>query len=211
MYIGRIVAIGMTPSGRMAAMYRVSSRSFPNRRVVRSGEQLAVIPREGCEADLAKNPYISYNCLRLAGEWAIATNGSQTDPITEKIASGMPVRDAIALGLLALDYEHDSLDTPRIVAVAHRTEAVGFLGIIRKDALLVREFSLKPGEAYYLSTYEKNRPADANRDGAFDAESAEAAAQYVVDGGVFADFTHAVTSAAAVAEAGGFELAFKVV
>ena len=211
MYIGRIVAVGMTPSGKMAAMYRVSSRSFPNRRVVRNGEQLAVIPREGCEADLAKNPYISYNCLRLAGEWAIATNGSQTDPITEKIASGMPVRDAIALGLLALDYEHDSLDTPRIVAVAHRTKAVGFLGIIRKDALLVREFSLKPGEAYYLSTYEKNRPADANRDGAFDAESAEAAAQYVVDGGVFADFTNAVTSAAAVAEKSGFELAFKVV
>ena len=211
MYIGRIVAVGMTPSGKMAAMYRVSSRSFPNRRVVRSGEQLAVIPREGCEADLAKNPYISYNCLRLAGEWAIATNGSQTDPITEKIASGMPVRDAIALGLLALDYEHDSLDTPRIVAVAHRTQAVGFLGIVRKDALLVRELLLKPGEAYYLSTYEKNRPADANRDGAFDAESAEAAAQYVVDGGVFSDFTHAVTSAAAVAGAAGFELAFKVV
>ena len=211
MYIGRIVAVGMTPSGKMAAMYRVSSRSFPNRRVVRNGEQLAVIPREGCEADLAKNPYISYNCLRLAGEWAIATNGSQTDPITEKIASGMPVRDAIALGLLALDYEHDSLDTPRIVAVAHRTQPVGFLGIVRKDALLVRELALKPGEAYYLSTYEKNRPADANRDGAFDADNAEAAAQYVVDGGVFADFTHAVTSAAAVAEAGGFELAFKVV
>ena len=81
MYIGRIVAVGMTPSGKMAAMYRVSSRSFPNRRVVRNGEQLAVIPREGCEADLAKNPYISYNCLRLAGEWAIATNGSQTDQI----------------------------------------------------------------------------------------------------------------------------------
>ena len=211
MYIGRIVAVGMTPSGRMAAMYRVSSRSFPNRRVVRNGEQLAVIPREGCEADLAKNPYISYNCLRLAGEWAIATNGSQTDPITEKIAAGMPVRDAIALGLLALDYEHDSLDTPRIVAVAHRVDPVGFLGIIRKDALLVREFSLKPGEAYYLSTYEKNRPADANRDGAFDADCAEAAAQYVVDRGVFADFTHAVTSAAAVAGESGFELAFKVV
>ena len=109
MYIGRIVAVGRTPEGSNAAMYRVSSRSFPNRRIVRSGDQLAVIPREGCEADLAKNPYISYNCLRLAGDWAVATNGSQTDPIAEKIASGMPVRDAIALGLLALDFEHDSL------------------------------------------------------------------------------------------------------
>ena len=211
MYIGRIVALGMTPSGRSAAMYRVSSRSFPNRRVVRSGDQLAVIPREGCEADLAKNPYISYNCLRLAGEWAVATNGSQTDPIAEKIASGMPVRDAIALGLLALDYEHDSLNTPRIVAVAHRSEAVGFLGIVRRDALLVREFALKPGEAYYLSTYEKNVPCECNREPEFTAPDAAAAAKFVVDGGVFADFTNAVTSAAAVSTGDGFELALTIV
>ena len=212
MYLGRIVAVGKTCDGKNAALYRVSSRSFPNRQAVVNAKGIAVVPRPGAESDLAKNPYISYNCLRVAGKvWAVATNGSQTDPIAEKIDAGMPVRDAISLGLLALDYEHDSLDTPRIVAVAHRTKAVGFLGIIRKDALLVREFSLKPGEAYYLSTYEKNRPADANRDGAFDAGSADAAAQYVVDGGVFADFTNAVTSAAAVAEKSGFELAFKVV
>jgi len=211
MYIGRIVAVGMTPSGKPAAMYRVSSRSFPNRRVVRNADQLAVIPREGCEAYLAKNPYISYNCLRLAGEWAVATNGSQTDPIAEKIASGMPVRDAIALGLLALDYEHDSLDTPRIVAAAHRSEAVGFLGIVRRDALLIREVSLRPGEAYYLSTYEKNAPCSSNREPAFTADDADAAAQFVVDGGVFKEFTHAVTSAAAVAERAGFELALRIV
>ena len=211
MYIGRIVALGMTPSGKSAAMYRVSSRSFPNRRVVRNGDQLAVIPREGCEADLAKNPYISYNCLRLAGDWAVATNGSQTDPIAEKISSGMPVRDAIALGLLALDYEHDSLDTPRIVAAVHRTEATGFLGIVRKDALLVREFKLRPGEAFYLSTYEKNVPCDKNREAAFDADSAETAAKFVVSGGVFSEFTNAVTSAAAVSTGDTFELALTIV
>ena len=190
MYIGRIVAVGRTQQGRNAAMYRVSSRSFPNRRIVRNGDQLAVIPREGCEADLAKNPYISYNCLRLAGDWAVATNGSQTDPITEKIASGMPVRDAVALGLLALDYEHDSLDTPRIVAVAHRAEPVGFLGIVRRDALLVREFSLEPGTAYYISTYEKNCPCDGNRESEFSAATAEEATKFVIDGGVFAEFTN---------------------
>ena len=211
MYIGRIVAIGRTAKGSNAAMYRVSSRSFPNRRIVRSGDQLAVIPREGCEADLAKNPYISYNCLRMAGEWAVATNGSQTDPITEKIASGMPVRDAVALGLLALDFEHDSLDTPRIVAVAHRTEPVGFLGIVRRDALLVREFKLNPGEAYYISTYEKNCPCDGNREPGFSAATAEEAAQFMIDGGVFAEFTNPVTSCAAVAGGDGFALAFKTV
>jgi IMP cyclohydrolase len=211
MYIGRIVAVGMTKAGKTAAMYRVSSRSFPNRMAVENDGKIAVVPRPGAEGDLAKNPYISYNCLRIAGEWAIATNGSQTDPITEKIASGMPVRDAITLGLLALDYEHDSLDTPRIVAVVHRTEPVGYLGIIRKDAVLVREIKLTPGVCYYLSTYEKNAPCDANIDNAFDGACSHCAAQYIVDGGVFAGFECAVTSAAAMADDEGFNLATTIV
>ena len=211
MYIGRIVAIGMTKAGKAAAMYRVSSRSFPNRMAVENSGKIAIVPRPGAEGDLAKNPYISYNCVRIAGEWAIATNGSQTDPITEKIASGMPVRDAITLGLLALDFEHDSLDTPRIVAVVHRTLPVGYLGIIRRDAVLVREFELKPGECHYLSTYEKNAPCDGNLDAAFDADCAQDAADYIVSGGVFADFEQAVTSAAAVADAEGFALAVNIV
>ena len=210
MYLGRIVAIGMTPAGNAAALYRVSSRSFPNRRAVLAGERVSIIPREGCEADLAKNPYISYNCLRLAGEWAVATNGSQTDPIVEKMAQGMAPRDAITLGLLALDYEKDSLDTPRIVAAVSNRKPVGYLGIIRRDAVLVREFALEPGVVRYLSTYECNRPADENVDRGFDAADAAAAAAYVVDGGVFAGFTNAVTSTAAVAAGNGYRFAVKI-
>ena len=41
------------------------------------------------------------------------TNGSHTDPIIEKIMAGMNLRDAFTLSLLAMDYEHDTLDTPR--------------------------------------------------------------------------------------------------
>ena len=207
MYLGRIVAIGMTKSGRACAMYRVSSRSFPNRQAVENNGKIAIVPRPGAEGDLAKNPYISYNCLRIAGEWAVATNGSQTDPITEKIASGMPVRDAITLGLLAMDYEKDSLDTPRIVAVAGRVSKLGYLGIIRKDAVLVREFPLEPGVARYVSTYEKNRPCDENVDTDFDGACENCAAHYIVGGGVFADFENPVTSAAAMDNGDGFGLA----
>ena len=207
MYLGRIVAFGMTASGRVCAMYRVSSRSFPNRQAVENNGKIAIVPRPGAESDLAKNPYISYNCLRIAGEWAIATNGSQTDPVTEKIAMGMPVRDAVALGLLAMDYEKDSLDTPRIVAVAGRVSKVGYLGIIRKDALLVREFPLRPGEARYISTYGKNSPCDDNVDRNFDGACENCAANYVVGGGVFADFENPVTAAAAMDNGDGFSLA----
>ncbi|MBR2372818.1 MAG: IMP cyclohydrolase, partial [Lentisphaeria bacterium] len=147
MYLGRIVAIGMTKSGRAGAFYRVSSRSFPNRQTVKMGDKVAVMPRPGFEGDLQKNPYITYNCVRIAGNYAVVSNGSQTDPIAEKIASGMPVRDAMTLGLLALDYEHDSLDTPRIVGAVEMNGTRGFLGIIRKDAVLVRELELKNGQA----------------------------------------------------------------
>ena len=210
MYLGRIVAIGMTPQGKAAAMYRVSSRSFPNREAVLVNNQISILPRAGFESDLRKNPYISYNCVRLAGEWAVATNGSQTDPIVEKIAMGFPPRDAISLGLLAMDYEKDSLDTPRIVAAVSNKRPVGYLGIIRKDALLVREFTLVPGEIRYLSTSEKNRPCDDQVATGFAAPCVNCAAQYVVDGGIFAEFTNPVTSAAALASEDGFDLAVKV-
>ena len=206
MYIGRIVAFGMTKEEKVCAMYRVSSRSFPNRMAVENNGKVAIVPRPGAESDLAKNPYISYNCLRSAGEWAIATNGSQTDPITEKIAMGMPVRDAITLSLLAMDYEKDSLDTPRVVAVVGRESKKGFLGIVRKDAVLVREFDLVPGQARYISTYECNSPADEYVDNDFDAACENCAVQYVVNGGVFANFENPVTSAAAIATDDGFAL-----
>ena len=52
MYLGRIVAIGMTKSGKAGAFYRVSSRSFPNRQAVLQGDKVAILPRPGFEGDL---------------------------------------------------------------------------------------------------------------------------------------------------------------
>jgi IMP cyclohydrolase len=211
MYIGRIVAVGMTPGNKAAAMYRVSSRSFPNREARINEKTVSIMPRKGFEDDLNKSPYIAYNCIKLAGDCAIATNGSHTDPITEKIASGMSVRDSLTLSLLAMDYEKDSYDTPRIAAVADRKKSTGFLGIVRKDAIIVREFELKPGIAFYVATYEKNTPSNHCVDELFDASSAKDACEFVVGKGVFSDFEHPVTSAAAVAADDSFEIAVKVV
>jgi IMP cyclohydrolase len=95
--------------------------------------------------------------------------------------------------------------------VIHVSEPVGYLGIVRKDAILVREFALKNGEARFISTYELNAPCDTNVDTAFDAGCADCAAEYVVSGGAFAEFTNAVTSAAAVANDGKFDFAVKIV
>lgn len=207
MYIGRIVAAGMTRAGKFAAAYRVSSRSFPNRTAEVKDNAAAVMPRAGCEGDLAKNPYIVYTCLRLNGTVALVTNGSQTDSIIEKIASGMNPRDAFALSLLALDYEKDALDTPRVAAAVDAARQVCVLGIVRRDALLVREFPLEPGRLYYLATYEKNAPSAENSDGGFDALDAEALCRYVISGGVFAAFEKPVTAAAALWNGTAYALA----
>lgn len=207
MYIGRIVAIGITATGSAAALYRVSSRSFPNRQAVITGDRVAIVPRAGFESDLRKNPYIAYNALRPAGDFMVVTNGSHTDPIAEKLDSGMSVRDALTLSLLALDYEHDSLDTPRIAGVIRRDGGEAFLSIVRKDAVLVRKLEPAPGRLFYISTYEHCYPCESFTDGGFDAATADDCCRYISGGGVFANFDHPVTAAAAVAGADGFATA----
>jgi IMP cyclohydrolase len=213
MYVGRIVAVGRTPEGRNAVMYRVSSRSFPNRRTVRTSRGLAVVPIEGHEKDIFKNPYIAYNAVRLAGgqsagsgQVAVATNGSQTDPITEKIASGMSIRDALVQSLIVLDYEKDDFNTPRIAVAVARGAAEGWAGIVRHDGLHVRSFRLAPGKAFYFATYEVSDPREEYASD-FRAASADDAARWIVSGGRFAELEKPVCSAAALETADGFDLA----
>lgn len=203
MYLGRIVAVGRTVRGNNAAVYRVSSRSFPNRQVREMGGHLAVVPREGFEKDVYKNPYIAYNCARLVGEWAILTNGSQTDPIAEKMQAGASPKDALAWSMLALDYEKDHLSTPRISTVVHADADTAWLAIVRHDALVVKEVALEAGRMLYLSTYEANdvRPEQIV---AITAETPDVLARAACDGAGFADFTNPVTAAAAIASKGAF-------
>jgi IMP cyclohydrolase len=201
MYVGRIVAVACTPQGQGAALYRVSSRSFPNREAKVLDQAIAIVPKAGFENDIQKNPYIAYNCLRIAGNLAVVCNGSHTDPIAEKLQAGLPPRDALATVMLAMDYEHDSLDTPRIGGVATPDGRNGWLAIVRKDAIIVREFTLKPGQAFYVCTYEKNSPGSEQTDSTFNAANAGEACDYILGGGVFADFEKPVSAACAVADA----------
>lgn len=198
-YLGRIVAVAMTPSGAPAALYRVSSRSFPNRvaKVFDNGMRVAILPKPGHEADVQKNPYIAYNCARIARGMLVLTNGSHTDPIAEKIAMGMPVRDALALSLLAMDYEKDQFNTPRIAAVTDPEAKVGWLATVRANGLDVRSFPLQPGSILHLSTYEHDVPL-AERVSAFDADTAQDACEFVLRRGAFASFSNPVTAVAAV-------------
>ena len=179
MYIGRFVVVG--PG---IGVYRVSSRSFPNRQVVDRDGTLTVLPTPS--APETDNPYISYNCVREvttpAGDpLAVVGNGSHVDPIAEKLELGYPARDALATPLLALDFEKDEYDTPRIAGIVGAETAT--IGTVRRDALVVEEVS----EPTLVATYEKDNPESTS----LAADSAAAAASELLG----TEFEHPVCAA----------------
>jgi IMP cyclohydrolase len=193
MYVGRFVVVG--PG---VGAYRVSSRSFPNRQAVAYDDRVAVEPTP--DAPPTDNPYVSYNGLReVSGSAAdgedrvVVGNGSHVDPIAEKLGLGYPARDALASALLALDYEKDDYDTPRIAGVASADRAT--IGIVRRDALLVHAVE----EPTLVATYEVDEPEPV----AFDPDDAASAARGVYD----FEYEHAVCATAATVEEGGIERA----
>jgi IMP cyclohydrolase len=150
MYVGRIVVVGHS-QGRSFVAYRVSSRSFPNRRAEVRGKSILVSPLD--PADLARNPYIAYNCIRVAGDVAVVSNGTHTDMIMERIQDGQRPMDALTISLAAYGYERDELDTPRIAGAVRGDRC--WLGIAKRDELRVKEFQLEEAQAFLVATYEK--------------------------------------------------------
>ena len=189
MYIGRFVIVGPD-----VAAYRVSSRSFPNRQILDRGDTLTVAPTP--DAPETENPYVEYNCVRVLADPASAVlgNGSHVDPIAEKLDLGYPPRDALVSGLFALDYEKDDYDTPRIAGVVGED---AYIGIVRRDALIVEQVS----EPTLVATYEKDRPESYP----FDPASAEEAAAAALN----AEFEHPVAAAGLVRTDDGYEVAIK--
>ena len=196
MYVGRFIVV----SPEVGA-YRVSSRSFPNRKATTRDDTITVGPT--ADAPETDNPYISYNCVRLTDRGAVLGNGSHVDPIAEKLALGYPAKDALAGPLLALDFEKDDYDTPRIAGIVgledHQSAttdgASAFVGTVRRDALLVEEVD----EPTLVATYERDSPE------AFDLEATDAAgaARELYDH----EFEHRVCAAGVAATEEGFETA----
>jgi IMP cyclohydrolase len=193
MYVGRIVIIGGT-GGRAWVGYRVSSRSFPNRKAKVRGDSVLVSPVD--PLDLEKNPYIAYNCIRIAGKAAVVANGTHADMIGEKIADGTRPLEAIALSLIAFGYERDELDTPRIAGAVMGGR--GWLGIARKDEIWAKEYDLSGDGAFMVATYEKTDFEEISLGGGSAGEIAKAAFEM--------DYEKPVCSAAAFdagSDAGG--------
>ncbi|WP_267161967.1 IMP cyclohydrolase [Halovenus salina] len=195
MYVGRFVVVGPT-----VGAYRVSSRSFPNRAAIKREDTITVGPTP--DAPETDNPYIAYNCVQLTDQGAVVGNGSHVDPIAEKLALGYPARDALAEPLLALDFEKDDYDTPRIAGIvglnddSTTTETpAGYIGTVRRDGLVVEEVH----EPTLVATYERNTPEP------FDltASTASDAARELYDH----EFEHTVCAAGVEVTDDGFETA----
>lgn len=185
MYVGRLLIVAPD-----FAAYRVSSRSFPNRRVVERDGTVTVAPTDA--APETDNPYIAYNCLRPTAGGAAIGNGSHVDPIAEKLERGYPARDALVTALHALDYEKDDYDTPRIAGVLGDES---YIGIVRKDALLVERVA----EPTLVATYDEDQPTPFEFTAATAAEAARAAYDL--------DFEHPVCTAAVARTDTGVETA----
>ncbi|WP_323172785.1 IMP cyclohydrolase [Natrialba sp. PRR66] len=192
-YVGRFVVVGPE-----VGAYRVSSRSFPNREITAREDALTVGPT--ADAPETDNPYVSYNCLRVVGtptgQTAAFGNGSHVDPIAEKLERGYPARDALAESLLALDYEKDDYNTPRIAATIG-DDGEALIGTVRKDALLVEPVD----EPTLVATYEKNAPEPIE----FTADSAGTAASESYE----LEFEHAICAAGVARTDDGFETAIE--
>lgn len=195
MYVGRFVVVGPE-----VGAYRVSSRSFPNRQATERDGTITVGPT--ADAPETDNPYISYNCLRLTDRGAVVGNGSHVDPIAEKLALGYPARDALAEPLLALDFEKDDYDTPRIAGIVGVTDdatttatPAGYIGTVRRDAVLVEEVT----EPTLVATYERDSPEPFE----LAATDAAGAARELYGH----EFEHEVCAAGVALNEGGFETA----
>lgn len=115
------------------------------------GQSILVSPLDS--SDLARNPYIAYNCIRVAGNVAVVSNGTHTDMILERIQDGQRPMDALTISLAAYGYERDELDTPRIAGAVRGD--LGWLGIAKRDEIRVREYRLGEDRALMVATYEK--------------------------------------------------------
>ena len=197
MYIGRFVVLGKTPAGAWYLGYRVSSRSFPNRTIRIQEGRAVVLPT--ANAPPSDNPYIAYNCLRRYGDVLLVANGSHVDPAIDKVSLGYSLRDALALALLAMDYERDSYNTPRIAAGLDGARDEGYLALVAVDQLRVQRMEVAAGQAYLIATYELTAPTPLDLPG----ETAEALCEALFQ----CAYEHPVAALTAVVERGQVSMA----
>lgn len=190
-YRGRYIAIGKL--GSPTALYRVSSRSFPDRRIDRRADTCEVVPTE--VAQMTDNPFISYRCYtQVAPDTVVVSNGSQIDQVVSKLRRGCPMKDALMLSLLANDFEDDGHATPRIIGAIQGN--VGYVGSVGAKHVGVYAFDLAEGVFFEVSTNACPATIIGRVEVAAKKVSAETLAEDLAKGNLFAPDPHFVTGLA---------------
>ena len=153
-YPGRVLIVARTAAG-LAGAYAATGRSEASRqrriRLTADGD-LLVEPTVGD----AHDPLRHYRAVRRTGSHFVFSNGSQTDPVADRLEAGA----APAVALEDLEYEGDPpIFTPRITAVIS-DDAHVWLGVAHRgsadrassDTSVTRLGELAVGEGMLLST-----------------------------------------------------------
>lgn len=150
MYVGRIVGVGRNQSGKLAAAYRISSRSFPNRSAERIGNSVNIVVRPGSADAMSDSPYIAYECLIWSERFSVVSNGTHTRPMYERLKAGNSPRDAIVGVLVGLDREFDQHDTPRICGLIDLAEDKLWLGSVTANSVAVMPVEVTDGVYHHI-------------------------------------------------------------
>lgn len=154
-YPGRVIIVARTAAGIVAA-YAATGRSEASRqrriRLTDDGD-LLVEPTVGDASD----PLRHYRAVRRVAGHFVVGNGSQVDPVADRIAAGAVPSAALE----DLEYEPDPpIFTPRITAVISDADSVWLAAAHRgsserssADTIVTRVGELGVGDGLLLSTY----------------------------------------------------------
>lgn len=202
MYYGRTLAVAKSQDEQVYLFYRVSSRSFSNRKPLEDEKgKIAVIP-SGDNLDDFKNAYVTYNCARYNEDVCVLTNGAQTDPIFEKIVRGASARDSLISVMSGMDYEFDGHNTPRISLVADARSNEVYLSRISKQAFHVAKIELQAGETAMIATNSIEFEEAFTPQTGFDAANTDEAFSILKGQNVFLEHEHGVLGVATKLEKG---------
>lgn len=154
-YPGRVIVVARTAAG-VACAYAATGRSEASRqRRIRQTDDgdLLVEPTVGD----ANDPLRHYRAVRGSDRHFVLSNGTQTDPVADRLADGAPP----AVALEDLEYEGDPpIYTPRITAVIDSHHRIWLAAAHRgsserasTDTIVSRVGALEPGQGALLSTY----------------------------------------------------------
>lgn len=154
-YPGRVIIVARTAAG-LACAYAATGRSEASRqrriRLTEDGD-LLVEPTVGDASD----PLRHYRAVRRVEGHFVVGNGSQVDPVADRIYAG----EVPSAALEDLEYEPDPpIYTPRITAVVSDDDRVWLAAAHRgsadrasADTIVTRAGALEVGQGLLLSTY----------------------------------------------------------